>query len=61
MDNSVFTNYISCINSLGATVTVTIRAFPPSCPKINYNNQCSTTNSAWLPAITVCRQSLFAA
>ena len=60
MDNAVFTKYIKCRKSTGEIAEVTIRAFPPSCPKINYNNQCSTANSAWLPAITVCRQSLFA-
>lgn len=60
MDNAVFTNFINCVDSLGDTVAVTIRAFPPNCSKINYNNQCSTANSAWLPAITVCRQNLFA-
>ncbi len=57
--NNVFTNTLVCLKSDGTTTNVTIRQFPPNCPKINYNNQCSTLYSAWLPAITVCRQTLF--
>ncbi len=57
--NNVFTNTLVCLKSDGTTTNVTIRQFPPNCPKINYNNQCSTLYSAWLPAITVCRQALF--
>jgi hypothetical protein len=59
MDN-VLTNTLPCKTSTGSIVNVTIRSFPPNCPKINYNNTCSTANSAYLPAITVCRQGLYA-
>jgi hypothetical protein len=57
---NIFTKTITCfIKSTGITTTVSMRQFPPNCPKSNYNNVCSTNFSAWLPAVTVCRQSLF--
>ena len=56
---SVFTGTTSCMLMDNTIVQVKMRQFPPNCPKINYNNQCSANFSAWLPAITVCRQSLF--
>lgn len=59
MNNDVFTHTLVCLKSDGTTANVGIKQFPPNCPKINYNNQCSTNFSAWLPAITVCRQALF--
>lgn len=57
--NNVFTNTLVCLKPDNTTVNIGIRQFPPNCPKINYNNQCSTIYSAWLPAITVCRQRLY--
>lgn len=60
MDNKVFTNKFICKKKDGTTAEITIKQFPPNCPKINYNNQCSSLFAAWLPAITVCRQALFA-
>jgi len=57
--NNVFTNTLVCLKPDNTTANIGIRQFPPSCPKINYNNQCSAIFSAWLPAITVCRQRLY--
>jgi len=59
MEN-ILTNTLPCKNSAGDIVNVAMRSFPPNCPKINTNNVCSTLYSAFLPAITVCRQGLYA-
>lgn len=59
MNNQVFINKLNCKKNDGTIVEIAIKQFPPNCPKINYNNQCSSLFAAWLPAITVCRQSLF--
>ena len=57
---NILTNTFLCDKQTNMEYTpVTIKSFPPSCPKINVNNQCSTLYSAYLPAITVCRQRLF--
>ena len=57
--NNLFAKNYQCLQSNKTTVMIAIKQFPPNCPKINYNNQCSSAFSAWLPAITVCRQALF--
>lgn len=56
---NIFTNTIVCLKPDGNTTDIGMKLFPPNCPKINYNNQCSSNFSAWLPAITVCRQTFF--
>jgi len=57
---NIFTKTISCyIKSTQTVRLVSMKQFPPNCPKINYNNLCSSNFSAWLPAVTVCRQALF--
>jgi hypothetical protein len=56
---SIFTPTLVCLKKDNTTVIVGMKQFPPNCPKINYNNQCSANFSAWLPAVTVCRQALF--
>jgi hypothetical protein len=56
---SVFTGTVDCKKIDNTIVGVAMMQFPPNCPKINYNSQCSVLYSAWLPAITVCRQAFF--
>jgi hypothetical protein len=56
---NLLTNTLPCKTSSGATVNVTMKSFAPNCPKINVDNQCSALNSAYLAAITVCRQGLY--
>lgn len=46
-----------CKKSDGNYTTVTWRFFYPRCPKINF--LCNAQRGAYVPAITVCIQSLF--
>ena len=46
-----------CLKSDGTTTCATWRYFLVNCPKVN--QQCSALSGAYVPAITVCNQSLF--